>query len=298
MQKLIFVIGATATGKTHFIEHNFKEKYECLNVYDYQQRVYDDAGFKDAIPLGMQFGFLMKANLLLLEDIITELNQGKDVVVEQTFYKAKRRIAYIDEIRKKLDANISVYVMNPSNSRWEENIKKRNLHERFEAYKVNAAEIEFPNVSEGFDEIHEVVDGVIKQRIEPLNPEILEKAREELKKENEKNSKADKKKNERRELIESMKTRPFWHYCEICGSKVYITSQEAFDQGWDYPPTVGSFGQLFPRTCGKCALADSLYIKVMKQKIPIVSEETLTSEELKTWKRIKSEPESLLMDEE
>ena len=56
MQKVIFVMGATATGKTYFIDTHYSDKdVDILNVYDYQQRAYDEAGFKDAIPFGAQF---------------------------------------------------------------------------------------------------------------------------------------------------------------------------------------------------------------------------------------------------
>ena len=38
MQKVIFVIGANAAGKTYFIEHHLaSEKAVVLNIYDYQQ---------------------------------------------------------------------------------------------------------------------------------------------------------------------------------------------------------------------------------------------------------------------
>ena len=50
MRKVSFVIGATATGKTHFIEHHFSDRdLVVLNIYDYQQKAYDEVGFKEAI---------------------------------------------------------------------------------------------------------------------------------------------------------------------------------------------------------------------------------------------------------
>ena len=58
-----------------------------------------------------------------------------------------------------------------------------------------------------------------------------------------------------------------------------------------------AFGLLGPRTCGDCRITDTLYWKVQQQSLPIVLEETLTAEELKTWQRIKNEPESLLTEE-
>lgn len=87
MRKLSFVIGATATGKTHFIEHNFSDENSVvLNIYDYQQKAYDEAGFKEAIPFSAKFRCLKKANEMHLHDIIEELEQGHNVVAEQTFF--------------------------------------------------------------------------------------------------------------------------------------------------------------------------------------------------------------------
>ena len=83
----------------------------------------------------------------------------------------------------------------------------------------------------------------------------------------------------------------------MCGTKLFCTAQEAFEAGWDYPPKIGSFGLLGPRTCGKCTWNDTLFIKVHQQAIPIVIEKTLTKKELQTWQRIKNEPESLLDEE-
>lgn len=149
MQKLTFVIGANAAGKTYFIEHYLaNEKVVVLNVYDYQQKVYDEYGDKGMITFEEQFRCLKKANEMHLHDIINELKQGNDVIAEQTFFKAKRRIAYIDEIRKKMDVRIEVYVMHPSNERWIENSKKRENMENIEAYENQKKQMEFPNPAE------------------------------------------------------------------------------------------------------------------------------------------------------
>ncbi len=101
-------------------------------------------------------------------------------------------------------------------------------------------------------------------------------------------------------LLDSMKTRPFWHYCEVCGKKEYLTAQEAFNQGWDYPPNIGEFGLLSPRTCGSCQIQDTLWWRVNNNKkvpLPIVVDSILNDEERITWHRIKTEPESLLEEE-
>lgn len=295
-----FVIGATASGKTTFIQNHFSDDRDTviLNVYDYQQTAYKEAGFGESIPFGQEFKCLYKANENLLVDIIDALQNGKNVVVEQTLYKAKRRIRYIDVIRNTFnDITIEVYVMRPSESVWETYVTKRKLVHSFQRLKTEAEQIEFPNPIEGFDSIYEVADDVIKLRMDEPKPEIIEPARKEFLEESEKLRKEDEKTKAKLNLLKSMNTRPFWHYCESCGAKIYCTAQEAFDNGWDYPPRIGTFGVLGPRTCGNCTMIDTLYLKVMKQKIPLVIESDLTEKELRTWYRIKNEPESLLEEE-
>lgn len=302
MQNLIFVIGATATGKTYFIDTHYKDKdVDILNVYDYQQHAYEEEGFGDYIPFGAEFRCLMKANNMLLADIIERLKQGRNVVVEQTFFKAKRRIAYIDEIRKAADVMIETYVMCPNDELWESNLKKRKMDGRLQYYKEQAANtIEFPNPAEGIDRIYKVDGDEIQLQMESPRPEILSRAHAELAEEAERIRSKDEAENKRKELLESMNTRPFWHYCEVCGKKEFITAQEAYDSGWDYPPHMGHFGLLGPRTCGNCLLKDTLFWRVNTDKelpLPLVVEKALSPEELVTWKRIKGEPESLLDDE-
>lgn len=294
-----FVIGANATGKTTFIESNFSNSNAViLNVYDYQQKAYKDAGFGGRVPFSKEFECLYKANENLLVDIIDNLKQGNDVVVEQTLFKAKRRIAYIDRIRGDIEnVNIVFFVMCPSDMVWERYITKRKLYGSFQSHKSVAKQIEFPNPSERIDKIYEVVDNEIKLRMDAPNPEIVDVARNELKEESKRILQEQKEKEKKIALLESMNTRPFWHYCEVCGKKAFITAQDAYNDGWDYPPKLGHFGMLSPRTCGDCCMADTLFWKVQQQKFPIVIEKTLTESELKTWQRIKNEPESLLDEE-
>lgn len=294
-----FVIGANATGKTTFIKNSFSDSNAViLNVYDYQQAAYKEAGYDKHIPFGEEFKCLYKANEHLLTDIIEMLQQGRNVVLEQTMFKAKRRIRYIDVIRNTLkDIIIEVYVMCPSDSVWETYVTERKLAHYFQQLKAKAEEIEFPNPSEGFDKIYEVIDNDIRLRMDAPKPEIVDLAHKELSKEAQRMKQEEEETKQRSALLEGMNSRPFWHYCESCGAKIYCTAQEAFDNGWDYPPRIGAFGVLGPRTCGNCTMIDTLYLKVMKQKIPIVIESSLTEKELRTWRRIKNEPESLIEEE-
>ena len=134
--------------------------------------------------------------------------------------------------------------------------------------------------------------------MEPPRPEILEPAREELAKEAEAIRQKEKEGAKRANLLESMKERKFWHYCEVCGKKAFITAQESFDSGWDYPPHIGQFGILSPRTCGNCLMINTLYWRIITSgRLSIVCEDDLSPKELIIWRRIKGEPESLLLEE-
>lgn len=227
MSKVSFVIGAMASGKTYFIEHFFADKdVDVLNIFDYQQNAYKESGFGEMMPIGVQFRCLMKANDMLLNDIIEKLKCGRDVVVEQTFFKAKRRIVYVDAIRESVDAEMEIYVMCPSDERWQKNIRIRNLEEGCGSFKMNTSEIEFPNPIEGFDSIYEVSEDGIKLRMDPpLDEQFLIDARKQITDEKERIEKEDDKSRKRKALLESMKTRPFWHYCEVCGKKEFLTDE-------------------------------------------------------------------------
>ena len=297
--KVMFIVGANATGKTYFIQQHFSSRkdVECLNVYDYQEKAYQEAGVASRSLNAESRRCLYDANLTLLADVIELLQKGRGVVVEHTLFKAKRRIAYIDAIREAVDAEIEFFVMCPSDEMWETFIAERELQGSFQYYKSMAEEIEFPNLAEGMDRVFQVVDGDIQLRMDAPTPEILPLARQELAEEADRMRQEEERKARREELLDSMSTRPFWHYCEVCGKKVLCTAQEAFDAGWDYPPNLGAFGLLSPRTCGDCVLVDTLFWKVRQQSLPLVIEGNLTEDELVIWRRIKGEPESLLVEE-
>lgn len=90
------------------------------------------------------------------------------------------------------------------------------------------------------------------------------------------------------------------HICEVCGKEEILTPEEAFDLGWDYPPKMGAFGVLSPRTCGTCAIEKTLYFRtLMSEKDAhgtVVMQ--MTDADLELLKRIAAEPESILVEEE
>ena len=84
------------------------------------------------------------------------------------------------------------------------------------------------------------------------------------------------------------------HVCEVCGKEEVLTPDEAFEKGWDYPPRMGMFGVLSPRTCGDCAMVDTTWWKLMYQN---VKPEDLSDKDKLTLSRILNEPASILVDE-
>ena len=83
------------------------------------------------------------------------------------------------------------------------------------------------------------------------------------------------------------------HICENCGKEEIVSSEEGFKRGWDYPPKMGNFKVISPRTCGNCSMRTTLWWELEVNKTPI---EQLSEKHLKTLKRIWDEPESILSE--
>ncbi len=291
MTEMIFVIGGNASGKSYFINQHFPEKiYHRMNIYDYQTKLLDEAG---SVPMQEHIRLLHRAQGMILEDALELLKNGENVVMEHTLLKAKRRIAYLDKIKACTDAVISVYAMIPSETVWKERCAQRGL----ERPASPPDELEFPNPAEGFDKIYEVTENGIRERWDDAIPGLAENSRKELEEEQKQFALEQEQKERHNQLLESMKTRKFWHYCEVCGKKAFLTADEAHRLGWDYPPKIGFFGMLSPRTCPGCPMQETLYWKVQQQEIPLVIKHLLSPEERITWERIRKEPESLLEEE-
>lgn len=84
------------------------------------------------------------------------------------------------------------------------------------------------------------------------------------------------------------------HICEVCGKDEVMTPDEAYHKGWDYPPMMGQFGIVSPRTCGDCMIDNTVWYKLtMKNQ----SVDSLTNPEKATINRILAEPESIMVEE-
>lgn len=47
--------------------------------------------------------------------------------------------------------------------------------------------------------------------------------------------------------------------CEACGRVDESTEEEAYQAGWDYPPFIGAWGIISPRTCPNCTVEKTAY---------------------------------------
>lgn len=85
---------------------------------------------------------------------------------------------------------------------------------------------------------------------------------------------------------------PFLHHiCEVCGKDEWLTASDAYDQGWDYPPRMGIYGVLSPRTCGKCSMSDTVWCEVV---VKGKSLDDLDKHQKEVVLRIINEPRSIM----
>lgn len=57
------------------------------------------------------------------------------------------------------------------------------------------------------------------------------------------------------------------YICEVCGKEEMLTEEEAYLGGWDYPPYMGQFGVVSPRTCPDCTMEETAWAAlVLKNK--------------------------------
>ena len=79
---------------------------------------------------------------------------------------------------------------------------------------------------------------------------------------------------------------PFDHICEVCGKTESLTSAEAYNAGWDYPPQMGEWGVVSPRTCQRCGMDATVWWALTTDKKTVAD---LTPEQLATVARIRDE---------
>ena len=83
------------------------------------------------------------------------------------------------------------------------------------------------------------------------------------------------------------------HICEVCGRTEVLSSSEAFHAGWDYPPLMGTYGVVSPRTCPDCSIMDTVWAALALRN---VHPKDLTDAQKTVLNRILTEHESILPD--
>jgi hypothetical protein len=81
-------------------------------------------------------------------------------------------------------------------------------------------------------------------------------------------------------------TDQFPHRCESCGREEMLSTQDAFDAGWDFPPKMGTWTVISPRTCPDCPMTSTVWWAITMEKR---SMNDLTPRQLKIVGRILEE---------
>jgi len=223
--------------------------------------------------------------------MVERLSQDKDVIMEHTLFKAMRRKEYLEAFRTITNEPIDIYVMQPSDEQLQINIQSDEaIRDRGIGWiKSEMRQIEIPNIAEGFAHVYIVDDSGIQDWSDrPVERKFIDK---------------DTKMNlVEKDLLPEANTKEtalfqekrFLHICEVCGRTEKLTEEEAYNQGWDYPPKIGIFGVLSPRTCGNCVITETAYWAIAVEKKTTAE---LSENQLQTVERILQEPDILCIDE-
>jgi hypothetical protein len=80
------------------------------------------------------------------------------------------------------------------------------------------------------------------------------------------------------------------HVCEVSGVEEVFTPEAGFEAGWDYPPKMGTFGIIGPRTCPGCPVNQTVWWALI---VDHYTADMLSPHQLATIERIRGEPESI-----
>lgn len=137
---VVFVIGPPCAGKSYFIKNNFKN-YEVVDLYDFQK----DIPFITAQEVLISYEKAKDA-------LVKAIKEGKDVVLEHTLLKAKRRTPYIEAVREVYDGDLECFAIIPNEKTYLARCKERGISEY--SGKANYSIYEEPQKEEGFDEVY------------------------------------------------------------------------------------------------------------------------------------------------
>lgn len=141
MGKLTIVMGIPGSGKSHYIEENFKDR-KVFDLYKYQVD-YPILGIEEVI----------ESYEKIKEDVVKALKDGEDVVMEHTLLKAARRKPYLDAFREATDEPIEIVLINPPKKVIAERKKERKIFRGESSIDAELEILEVPTEKEGFDKI-------------------------------------------------------------------------------------------------------------------------------------------------
>lgn len=65
---------------------------------------------------------------------------------------------------------------------------------------------------------------------------------------------------------DDLPTDPFVHWCESCGREESLDSRDAYNASWDFPPHMGTWGVVSPRTCPNCPIQTTVWWTLAVEK--------------------------------
>lgn len=140
------VMGPSCTGKSTFIKETFPNA-TVIDLFDFQ---------KDF----MSVDEVMQSYIDCKDALVNAIKENKDVVLEHTLLKAKRRPMYINAIKEVTDKPINVYVLIPDKEDYLKFAEKRNCNMSKEIIDMMFETLEIPTIEEGFNNIY-----IIKPKI-------------------------------------------------------------------------------------------------------------------------------------
>jgi len=136
---VVFVLGIAGSGKSTFIEENYKN-WNVVNVKDEQDKY-----------VFLDYDNIMQSYIDTRDKLIKVIKNGENVVLEHTLLRAERREMYISAV-KALGVPIEVFYLNKSLETLLANNEKRNtLDKNYTESSLKYQEI--PTLSEGFSKI-------------------------------------------------------------------------------------------------------------------------------------------------
>ena len=137
--QIIFVMGPACSGKSTYIKNNYPN-FEVVDLYDFQENCVD-------IESCWQSYYDCRDKLVEI------IKSGKDVVLEHTLLRAKRRVFYIDAVREITDEPIDIVLIKPDIDTLRERTKERKCFYGDQQLLDALSVLEVPTIQEGFNSV-------------------------------------------------------------------------------------------------------------------------------------------------